>query len=77
MNKSIGLREQIRDATTNEEVQTLMSTGKTFEWATSRTRLSWKHTALRTFERLSSTPKETELMSEEKKEKKKFLKRSK
>lgn len=75
MNKSIGLREQIRDATTNEEVQSLMSTGKTFEWATPRTRLSWKHTAHRTLERLSSTPKETEVMSEEKKEKKRVSKK--
>ena len=75
MNKSIGLREQIRDATTNEEVQSLMSTGKTFEWATPRTRLSWKHTANQTLEKLSSTPKETEVTSEEKKEKKKVFKK--
>lgn len=67
MNKMIGLREQIRDATSNEEVQTLLNTGKTFEWATSRTRLSWKHTANRTLVRLSSTVKTTEVKSEEKK----------
>lgn len=70
MNKSTGLREQIRDATSNEEVHTLLSTGKTFEWATPRTRLSWKHTANRTLEKLSSVQKETEINKSEKKEKK-------
>lgn len=67
MNKSIGLREQIKNATSNEEVQTLLSAGKTFEWATLRTRLSWKHTAKKTLDRLSSTSKENVVTSEQKK----------
>ena len=75
MNKSIGLREQIRDATTNEEVQSLMSTGKTFEWATPRTRLSWKHTANQTLEKLSSATKTADVNFEDKKEKKKVFKK--
>lgn len=75
MNKSIGLREQIRDATSSEEVQTLLNTGKTFEWATTRTRLSWKHTANRTLEKLNSNQKETLSNTEEKKDKKKVSKK--
>ncbi len=75
MNKSIGLREQIRDATSNEEIQSLLNTGKTFEWATPRTRLSWKHTANRTLEKLSSATKTADVNAEEKKEKKKVSKK--
>jgi hypothetical protein len=75
MNKSIGLREQIRDATSNEEVQSLLNIGKTFEWATPRTKLSWKHTANRTLEKLTSATKTAEVNSEEKKDKKKVSKK--
>ena len=75
MNESIGLREQIKNATSNEEIQSLLNTGKTFEWATPRTRLSWKHTANRTHEKLLSATKTTEVNSEDKKDKKKVYKK--
>jgi len=75
MNNIIGLREQIKNASSNEEVQSLLNVGKTFEWASQRTRLSWKHTANRTREKLLSPTKTTEVNSEEKKEKKKVSKK--
>lgn len=75
MNESIGLREQIKNATSNEEIQSLLNTGKTFEWATQKTRLSWKHTANRTLEKLSSATKTADVNSEDKKEKKKVFKK--
>lgn len=75
MNESIGLREQIKNATSTEEIQSLLNTGKTFEWATPKTRLSWKHTANRTHEKLSSATKTTEVNSEDKKDKKKVYKK--
>ncbi len=75
MNESIGLREQIKNATSDEEIQSLLNIGKTFEWATSKTRLSWKHTANRTHEKLLSVTKTTEVNSEDKKDKKKVYKK--
>ena len=75
MNESIGLREQIKNATSNEEIQSLLNTGKTFEWATPRTRLSWKHTENQTLEKLSSATKTADVNSEDKKEKKKVFKK--
>lgn len=75
MNESIGLREQIKNATSNEEIQSLLNTGKTFEWATPRTRLSWKHTANQTLEKLSSATKTADVNFEDKKEKKKVFKK--
>ena len=75
MNESIGLREQIKNATSDEEIQSLLNIGKTFEWATPRTKLSWKHTANRTLEKLTSATKTAEVNSEEKKEKKKVSKK--
>jgi hypothetical protein len=44
-----------------------LNIGKTFEWATPRTKLSWKHTANRTLEKLTSATKTAEVNSEEKK----------
>ena len=75
MNESIGLREQIKNATSDEEIQSLLNIGKTFEWATPKTRLSWKHTANRTLEKLSSATKTAEVNSEDNKEKKKVYKK--
>ena len=75
MNESIGLREQIKNATSTEEIQSLLNIGKTFEWATPKTRLSWKHTANRTHEELLSATKTTEVNSEDKKDKKKVYKK--
>ena len=75
MNESIGLREQIKNATSDEEIQSLLNIGKTFEWATPKTRLSWKHTANRTHEKLSSATKTAEVNSEDKKDKKKVYKK--
>ena len=75
MNESIGLKEQIKNATSTEEIQSLLNIGKTFEWATSKTRLSWKHTANRTHEKLLSATKTTEVNSEDKKDKKKVYKK--
>lgn len=75
MSKSIGLREQIRDATSYEQIQSLLNTGKTFEWATPRTRVSWKYTAKRTLDKLSAGTKETSEVKTDKKEKKKVSKK--
>jgi hypothetical protein len=75
MNESIGLREQIKNATSTEEIHSLLNIGKTFEWTTPRTRLSWKHTANRTLEKLSSASKTAEVNSEDNKEKKKVYKK--
>jgi hypothetical protein len=49
MNTSIGLREQIANATTENEIITLLASGQSLEYASSRTKQSWKHTAQRRF----------------------------
>lgn len=41
----MGLREQIKHAGSETEVTQLISKGKTYEWASDRTKNSWKSTA--------------------------------
>jgi len=41
----MGLREQIRNASSVDEINTLISKGKNFEMASPRTVQSWKSTA--------------------------------
>ena len=41
----MGLREQIKTANSESEVSTLLSQGKNFEFASDRTKQSWKSTA--------------------------------
>lgn len=41
----MGLREQIKTANSESEVSTLLSKGKSFEFASERTKQSWKSTA--------------------------------
>lgn len=41
----MGLREQIKNAGSEAEINELVSKGKTYEWASDRTKNSWKSTA--------------------------------
>lgn len=41
----MGLREQIKCANSESEISTLLSKGKNFEFASDRTKQSWKSTA--------------------------------
>ena len=52
MNKQYGLREQIANAETEQEVLKLLQSGNIFEYANPRTKLSWKHTAQRRIKQL-------------------------
>ena len=55
MSKTIfGLREKIANATSEQEIVSLLKTGQTFEFASSRTQKSWKNTGYRTLERLKN-----------------------
>lgn len=47
MNTSIGLRERISHAENETEVIQLLASGNDLQYASSRTKLSWKHTAQR------------------------------
>jgi len=50
----MGLREQIKVATNDSEVASLLSKGKTFEFASERTKQSWRSTAKFRLAQLSS-----------------------
>jgi len=55
MSKNIfGLREKIANATSEQEIVSLLKTGQTFEFANPRTQKSWKNTGYRTLERLKN-----------------------
>jgi hypothetical protein len=41
----MGLREQIKTASSEAEITELLTKGKKFEWASERTQSSWKSTA--------------------------------
>lgn len=41
----MGLREQIKNATSDTQIAELLNTGKKYEWASARTQRSWKSTA--------------------------------
>lgn len=55
MNKPFGLRQQLAESQSVDEVNVLLSKSKTFELASERTRRSWKYTAKRTLTRLNGT----------------------
>lgn len=51
----MGLREQIKNAGSEAEINQLISNGKTYEWASDRTKNSWKSTAKFRIAELSTT----------------------
>lgn len=55
MNTPIGLRERIANAATEAEIVELLVSGQTFNYASPRTRLSWKYTAQRRTKQLQKT----------------------
>lgn len=56
----MGLREQIKNATSDTEVTQLLATGKSYEFASDRTKSSWRSSAESRFVELSnSTPSQT------------------
>lgn len=75
----MGLREQIKTATSESEVTTLLSKGQTYEFASDRTKKSWKSTAkLKLAELSSNDPAQSpEKSVETKKTKTKTNKKSK
>lgn len=63
MNTPIGLREKIANAETEAEVISLLASGHTFQYASPRTKLSWRHTAQRKIRQLQKvdTTKQSEV----------------
>ena len=56
----MGLREQIKNAKSEAEIAELISKGKTYEWASDRTKSSWKSTSkFRIAELSNSIPAQT------------------
>jgi hypothetical protein len=56
----MGLREQIKNATSDTEVTQLLATGKSYEFASDRTQSSWRSTATFRLAELSNpTPTQT------------------
>lgn len=51
----MGLREQIKNAKSEAEIAELVSKGKTYEWASDRTKNSWKSTSKFRIAELSTT----------------------
>jgi len=72
MSTPIGLREKIANAETEAEVINLLASGHAFEYASPRTKLSWKHTAQRRVRQLqkvvdtTNTTKQPEVSSKKK-----------
>lgn len=50
----MGLKEQIRNANSDSEISSLLSKGKSFEFASENTRRAWKSTARVRLEILNS-----------------------
>ena len=74
-NKEVfGLREKIAKATSEQEIVKLLKLGNSYEFASARTRASWKNTGFRVLENLknteSSTKETTEVKPKSKKQKK-------
>jgi len=72
MSTPIGLREKIANAETEAEVINLLATGLAFEYASRRTKLSWRYTAQRRERQLqnvvdtTNTNKQPEVSSKKK-----------
>lgn len=47
MNTEVGLREKIRVATSDEEIDTLLKEGESFKYASARSERAWRLTAER------------------------------
>ncbi len=61
MNKVYGLREKIKHATSSEEIDVLLKSGKTFKNASEETKRAWKSTAKFRIQQLMS-PKLTQVV---------------
>jgi len=73
----MGLREQIKNASSVDEVNTLISKGKSFDMASVRTRQSWRSTARFRIAQLDSNNPVQTPKSPIKSEKKKTVKTKK
>jgi len=72
MSKEVfGLREKIANATSEQEIVKLLKLGNSYEFASARTRASWKNTGFRVLESLKKVDKPTEEKSETKSKTKK------
>lgn len=63
MNKEVfGLREKIAVANSEQEIVKLLKVGNEYEFASSRTRSSWKNTAFKVLQKLkeNTSPSKTE-----------------
>lgn len=75
MSKEVfGLREKIASATSEQEIVKLLKLGNSYEFASARTRASWKNTGYRVLENLKKVDKPTEEKSETKSKSKKTKK---
>jgi hypothetical protein len=66
MNSTHGLREQIANATTSDEINKLLSLGKTFEQVDYRTRSRWNNTAKRRLTEIATGVQKKEVKTEAK-----------
>jgi hypothetical protein len=57
--KPSGLCQRIRTATSNEEVERLQDEGKTYQFASERTKGRWERAVHRTLKRLFEAPSPT------------------
>jgi len=60
-----GLRQKLLAATSEDEVIELLNKGKTYEFASTKTRNSWKSAARRTLKQAPAPIAETEAAGEE------------
>jgi len=61
MRKEIfGLREKIASSTTEQEIVNFLKIGNSFEFASLRTRASWKNTAFKVLNKLKTEVVDTE-----------------
>lgn len=67
MSKEVfGLREKIRNATNEQEVVKLLKTGNSYEFASEKTKTSWKNTAFKTLQRFKDSNPENKSEEEPK-----------
>ncbi len=69
----MGLRQKILSAASEEEVNKLLAEGKTYEFASTKTRNAWKHAAERRLKGATYAPK----VKEESATKKRKVRKSK
>ena len=75
MSKEVfGLREKIAKATSEQEIVKLLKLGNSYEFASARTRASWKNTGFRVLENLKNVNSTSEEKSEVKPKSKKTKK---